>query len=117
MFAVAMLASSAGCGSGSDIFSDDEWKLVGHWLHDHAAGASVATVPVGAIGYFSGLDVIDLVGLTSREVAKGGRSIPPQLLFVGWIGHERENTRWVLAERPSLIVMNRWRDRPWQDNV
>jgi hypothetical protein len=42
---------------------------LGRWLHDHAAhDASVATPDIGAIGYFSGLHVVDLGGLVTPRM-------------------------------------------------
>ncbi len=90
----------------------ERWKRVGRWLAVEHPGAHLATVPIGAIGYFSQLPLIDLVGLTSREVARGGR-VPSEMLTRTWIGHERQNTEWVLAQKPDLIVFTKWRDRPW----
>lgn len=81
------------------------WKEVGRFLCRNHAGARVATVPIGAISYFSGLPIIDLVGLTSVEVARAGHALPPDRLTREWIGHERHNTPWVLAQRPTLIVL------------
>jgi hypothetical protein len=81
------------------------WKQVGRYLCKNHSGARVATVPIGAISYFSGLPIIDLVGLTSREIARAGHTVPPELLTREWIGHERHNTPWVLSQHPTLIVL------------
>ena len=47
---------------------------------------------------------IDLVGLTSAEVARAGRALPAGMLGRHWIGHERHNTEYVLSQEPELIV-------------
>jgi hypothetical protein len=83
----------------------ERWSVVGRYLGCAHPGSRVATVPIGAISYFSRLPIIDLVGLTAREVAKAGRSVPPGKLIHAWIGHERNNTEWVLSQRPDLIVL------------
>lgn len=88
------------------------WKAVGGWLARAHPGARIATVPIGAIGYFSRLPLIDLVGLTNREVARGER-VPIQMLTRTWIGHEKQNSEWVLRQKPELLVFTKWRDRPW----
>lgn len=93
----------------------ERWAQVGRYLGRHHAGKSIATVPVGAISYFSGLRVIDLVGITSAPVARAGKTVPPDLLQRKWIAHERHHTEWVLSERPDLIVMTEWRRHPWRD--
>ena len=93
----------------------ERWTRVGHYLAREHRGKTIATVPIGAIGYFSRLDLLDLVGLTSRPVAKAGTTVPPALLGRKWIGHERHNTAYVLTRRPDLIVMTKWSPRPWTD--
>ena len=93
----------------------ERWKRVGLYLARNHAGRSIATVPIGAIGYFSRLELLDLVGLTCRPVARAGTSVPARLLGRRWIGHERHNTTHVLARKPELIVMSKWRGQPWTD--
>ena len=90
------------------------WRRVAEWIRARHPGESVATVPIGAIGYFSGAPrVIDLVGLTSRPIAHGGGAIPGGRLTRSWLGHERHDTEWVLAQAPSLIVFSKARATPW----
>lgn len=91
-----------------------EWMNTGTWLHYHyPAGTLIATVPIGAIGYYSNLPVLDLVGLTDREIAHAGHTVPPELLTKTWIGHERHDTPYVLARAPKLIVTTMSRTTPW----
>jgi hypothetical protein len=92
-----------------------EWAAIGSYLRAHFPHATVATVPIGAIGYYSGLPIIDLVGLTQPEIARAGRSVPTELLTKQWIGHERHCTECVLARAPTLIVTTMHRDHPWQE--
>lgn len=89
------------------------WQRMGSYLARTFPGATVATVPIGAIGYFSGLPIIDLVGLTQPAIARGGAAVPPDKLVRTWIGHEREHTAWVLAQRPAVIALTRFRATPW----
>jgi arabinofuranosyltransferase len=89
------------------------WAAVGRYLKANHAGKTVATVPIGAIGYYSGLRVIDLVGLTAPAIAKAGRSVPPDRLERMWIGHERHNLEWVLAQKPDLVVTTKYQAAPW----
>lgn len=90
------------------------WILVGRALRAHYPGATLATVPIGAIGYYSHARVIDLVGLTEPAIARRGQRVPESAFRRHWIGHERFNTPWVLAQRPDVIVTSLWRDRPWR---
>ncbi len=91
------------------------WTRVGKYFAERAPQATIATVPVGAISYFSGLKVIDLVGLGSREIAHAGRTVPPELLVKKWLGHERHGTEWVLAQRPDFIITTKVRGTPWRE--
>ncbi|MBV8758340.1 MAG: hypothetical protein JO257_13725 [Deltaproteobacteria bacterium] len=91
-----------------------EWMNTGTWLHRHVPpGTLVATVPIGAIGYYANLPVLDLVGLTDRTIAHAGRTVPAELLTKSWIGHERHDTEYVLARAPKLIVTTMSRSTPW----
>jgi hypothetical protein len=81
---------------------------VGEFLAANHPGWSVATTPVGLIGYRSGAHIVDLVGLVSREVAHHG-DIAPNFPNVG---HERYATDWVLEQRPDLIVTMDWSTEP-----
>ncbi len=90
------------------------WVAVGRYLERELPGRTVATVPIGAIGYTSKLRVVDLVGLTDRTIAKAGRSVPPELLSRGWIGHERHDLEYVTKLAPDVIVTTKYRETPWQ---
>ena len=85
------------------------WEQVGVWLGRHHPGARVATTPIGVIGYRSGAHIVDLAGLTSREIAHRG-AVEPN--FVN-LGHERYHTDWVLSQRPDLIVTTYWSREPF----
>jgi hypothetical protein len=89
------------------------WTAVGRHLKANFPGQSIATVPIGAIGYYSELRVLDMVGLTSPEIAKAGRTVPPHLLAPKWIGHERHNLEWVLQSKPDLVITTKLRSEPW----
>lgn len=93
----------------------EQWGRVGRYLRAHHPGVTVAVVPIGAIAYYSDARVIDMVGLTSREVSHARRGIPPERLRSNWIGHERHNTEYVLGQRPELIIFARARTTPWRD--
>ena len=92
-----------------------EWAAVGTYLRGHyPKDTLVATVPIGAIGYYSKLPILDLVGLTEPEIARAGRSVPDGTLTRSWIGHERNNTEYVLERAPRVIVTTMHRDQPWR---
>lgn len=92
----------------------ERWASVGRWLRLHHRGDTMATIPVGAMAYTSGLTTLDLVGITTAEVARSGNGLPPELVRRAWLGHERHNTAWVLEQAPELIVTTKFRDHPWR---
>lgn len=65
----------------------------------------VATIGVGALGYYSKLPMLDLVGITDATVARSApaRGSDGTLLP----GHQRANVEYVLARRPDVIVVRR----------
>lgn len=93
----------------------ERWAEVGKWIDTHRPGASVATAPIGAIGFFAPRSrIIDILGLTNPD-ARAWRSLPPERFDASAIGHERHNTDWVLAQKPDLFVTTHvLRNRPTQ---
>ncbi|MFO0676403.1 MAG: hypothetical protein U0169_07705 [Polyangiaceae bacterium] len=89
------------------------WTAVGRYLKAHHPGARIATVPIGAIGFYSELDVIDLVGLTEARIARSGNGVPEDRLTRTWIGHERHDLPYVLERAPDLVVTTKFRETPW----
>lgn len=76
------------------------WEEVGIW----ARGAfrpeeRLVLAPIGAVGYFSGLPVVDFLGLTDREVARHGQTDPSE-----GPGHQRSNIESILARRPEVVL-------------
>ena len=85
-------------------------RLVGEWLRQAAPeGTWVATNSAGALPYFSGLPVIDMLGLTDAHIS---RSSPDQRQ---WIGHERGDGLYVLQRRPDIIILGgaEGSETPW----
>lgn len=78
-----------------------QWKAIGSRLRRHAApDATVATVAIGAVGYFSDLGIVDPHGLIDPVVARGRRQ-----LGTGTAGHEKFDVDHVLSKRPSYILL------------
>jgi hypothetical protein len=92
-----------------------QWAAIGGYLRAHFPHELVATVPIGAIGYYSNNPILDLVGLTEPAIAREGRSVPSEMLTKTWIGHERNFTEYVLAQEPAVIVTTEVREQPWRD--
>ena len=83
-------------------FFEQWWLVVGDLLRDSAdPNASVATSPIGAIGWRSDLEIIDVLGLTHDEFH--GR--PPDLENVSVKGHHRFDGSWVLTQDPDYLLL------------
>jgi hypothetical protein len=86
---------------GHKDFEIEAWTAAGKWLRrDAPPGASVACVPIGAIAYYSGLTVIDMLGLTDAHIARA-----PLPTGAGWAGHEKRDGRYVLARKPTYLLL------------
>lgn len=80
----------------------DSWSRAGRWLRANLPpGTSVAAVPIGALAYYSGLPVIDMMGLTDRHIAR----VPVTDLGSGQAGHEKHDGAYVLSRRPGLLLL------------
>jgi hypothetical protein len=78
------------------------WSAVGRALATSFPPETlVAAVPIGAVGYYSNLRIIDLVGLTDRTIAR----TPAPRLGSGWPGHEKHNGPYVLSRRPEILLL------------
>jgi arabinofuranosyltransferase len=62
--------------------------------------ALVAAVPIGALGWYSDLPILDMVGLTDRTIARA-----PIETGSGWAGHEKHDGAYVLSRRPDAILL------------
>jgi hypothetical protein len=78
------------------------WTRVGLWFRAHARpGESLAAVPIGAVSYYSGLTVYDMLGLTDRHVAR----VKPPDMGRGVAGHEKHDGQYILGRRPTYLLL------------
>ena len=77
------------------------WREMGRALAERFPRATVAAYFIGAIGYYSDLPVIDMLGLTDRTIAHRR-----QVLGRGDPGHEKFDNLYVLDRRPEVIVLD-----------
>jgi arabinofuranosyltransferase len=91
--------------SESHELSEVRWAKIGREAARRLPpGTKVALSPIGAFGYESRLPLVDVLGLTNREVA----AAPPDL-SIGVKGHHRHDGAWVLSQQPEMIVLgNGW---------
>jgi hypothetical protein len=78
-----------------------EWSLVGRWMERHLpSGSSVVVLPIGAIGFYSGLTVLDPVGIVDPVIAHQDRE-----LGRGYSGHEKYDIDYLLSRDPDYILL------------
>lgn len=77
------------------------WTIAGRWFKEHTLHEeSIAAVPIGAIGYYSGLKIFDMMGLTDRHIAhRKMRNIG-----TGMAGHEKHDGQYILSCKPTFIL-------------
>lgn len=86
---------------GERSFFVDRWERLGRYFGEHCeAGTKVALSPVGAFGYYSELPIVDVLGITSGEMA----DVEPDLDVV-LKGHHRYNGPRVLAYEPDIVLL------------
>jgi len=103
-------------------YFEARWSRLGkHFGLALAPGTRVAISPIGAFGYYSGLPIVDILGLTHDGLLE----VSPDLDGVSMKGHHRHDARWVLAQRPELVILgNGVRDlggvlhiNPWEHDL
>lgn len=81
---------------------EERWSLIGRWVGEHAPeGTRLGTSPIGAIAWYSGIEVLDLLGLVHGH----SLGLEPDLERVKVKGHHRSATNWMLEERPHWILL------------
>jgi len=79
---------------------EQRWIAVGRALARAVEpGTRVAVSAIGAIGYESGLELVDVLGLTNTAVLRA----PPDLA-IRMKGHHRHDAEYVLAREPDLVL-------------
>ncbi|MCZ6816932.1 MAG: hypothetical protein O7F76_09610, partial [Planctomycetota bacterium] len=78
-----------------------QWKKIGRWLRAHApADASLATVAIGAVGFYSDLRIVDPFGLIDPAISRSEHD-----LGAGYAGHEKFDIDRIFAKRPEYILL------------
>ena len=90
------------------------WGEQGKILGKHTPpDTELAAAGIGALGWFSKRQLVDIVGLTDEAIAHS-----PVKTGVGWAGHEKHNTDYLMTRKPHLIlVCNVLGDEPMDENV
>lgn len=79
-----------------------DWTRVGQWARQTFDRSTVlASAPIGAVGYYSDMKILDLLGLTDREIARHG-----VVDLTEPVGHRRYHVEAVLRRRPAVVLGN-----------
>jgi arabinofuranosyltransferase len=88
----------------ASLFRED-YILIGKALRDHfPRDRTMACMPVGAIGYYSEMPILDLLGINDRRIAR----LPVDLArFGSWSGgHMKGSAAEVLARKPDYLWLD-----------
>jgi hypothetical protein len=65
----------------------------------------LATIAVGAVGFASGLTIVDPYGVVDPKIARLDIG-----LGSGYAGHEKYDVAYVVSRRPSYVMVQNWLD-------
>ncbi len=82
-------------------FFEARWLVLGAHFKAAAPGARVALSPIGAFGYRSDLELVDLLGLTHT----GLLAAEPDLARIRLKGHHRHDKELVLRDPPEYVLL------------
>ncbi len=89
----------------------ERWEVrrlsaIGKLLADYGRpGESIGTDAIGAIGWFSGLDVYGMHGLVDPEIAHAPHRNPN--VGGGWAGHDRRDLVRLFEKQPTFVMFAR----------
>lgn len=79
--------------------STEQRRAVGNWFDENAPDALVARNAVGAVGYYSDVRILDMLGLNDRYIAHHGQKDPSFLP-----GHQTGDGDYVLRREPDYVM-------------
>jgi len=78
-----------------------QWSRLGRWFRRNVpSGSSLVNTSIGALGYYSGLTIVDPLGIVDPVIAHQRRA-----LGRGYRGHEKHDCAYVLSQRPDYILL------------
>ncbi|TDJ72765.1 MAG: hypothetical protein E2O39_06085 [Planctomycetota bacterium] len=82
-------------------FFEERWAALGRHLGAVLPpNTSVAISPIGAFGWYSGLPIVDILGLTHDAALDEEPD-----LSIHMKGHHRTDAAWVFEQRPALMIL------------
>jgi hypothetical protein len=77
------------------------WERIGRRLAElFPSDTRIALCPVGALSYYSGFQVVDMLGLTDARIAR----LDPDPRYY-YPGHQRHDAAYVLSREPDLLML------------
>jgi len=77
---------------------------IGETLNEIASeDESIAVIPIGAIGYYSKMNVIDMLGLVDPVIAH--ELFEPHYIATWRPGHDKGNGKYILSKQPDYILL------------
>ena len=77
---------------------------IGQTLNEVASSdESIAVIPIGAIGYYSEMNVIDMLGLVDQVIAR--EPFDPRYTSSWRPGHDKGNGLYILSKQPDYILL------------
>jgi len=101
---IASIAINAGYNvlfldrSRRELETTRRWIVAGQLLSRAPRDMTLASIPVGALSFYSDLHLLDLVGLAEIDIAHRGQFNPNAA-----IGHTKSFTEYVVRRKPNLI--------------
>ena len=81
-------------------------RLIGEFFERYGReGESLATGAVGAVAYYSNLDVYDVHGIVDSHIAHHGKSL--EELGTGLPGHEKTDYLYIFDKKPTFYMFSR----------
>ncbi len=102
-------------------FDEQRWESLGRYFGEVVPeDRTVALSPIGAFSWYSGLEIVDVLGLTNASAI---RREPD--LDIALKGHHRSDGAWVLSQEPDYMILgNGVRDQagrlvvnPWEAGI
>ncbi|WP_119071129.1 hypothetical protein [Rubrobacter indicoceani] len=83
-----------------DLQDNRDRREVAAWFRENDPEATIARNGVGVVGYYTELEIVDMLGLNDRHIARNGRKDPATLP-----GHQSSDAAYVLDREPEYIMV------------
>jgi hypothetical protein len=92
------------------------WSKLGLTLSALPPGTTLGLPNIGAVGYYSRLPVVDLLGLVDAGLSHQPPTLPRGRLAPNDVGHDRFDVEWSMRRRPTMLIfMHALSSEPFTD--